>query len=127
MAYHPSEEILDRYAKVLVNFALGGGVGIKPGQIVYVQGPTSALPFYTAIQKAIINSGGTAIGGLYDDTSGMARYFMDRANEQQLTKFLKNYSKGLVAVLQSCPTTTYTSWTGLTLKKSCSAKKAGSL
>src|SRR4029078_8617998 len=36
------------------------------------------------------------IGGLYDDTSGSARYFMDNANEDQLTRFLKNYSKGLV-------------------------------
>jgi aminopeptidase len=97
MAYHPSAEILNKYAEVLVNFALGGGTGIKPGQTVFVQGPTSALPFYSAINKAIIDSGGITIGGLYDDTSGMARYFIDKANEQQLTKFLRNYSKGLVA------------------------------
>ncbi|HXY17811.1 MAG TPA: hypothetical protein VEH48_00085 [Candidatus Nitrosopolaris sp.] len=39
MAFTPSEEILDKYAKVLVNFALGGSKGIKPGEVVYLQSP----------------------------------------------------------------------------------------
>jgi hypothetical protein len=34
MSYQPPNEILEKYAKVLVNFALNGGEGIKPGDVV---------------------------------------------------------------------------------------------
>ncbi len=44
MSYTPPQQILDKYAKVLVNFALGGGKGIKKGDVIYLQSPLSALP-----------------------------------------------------------------------------------
>lgn len=97
MAYTPPADILEKYARVLVDFALGGGTGIKKGDVVYLQGPTSALPFYRALQRAIINSGGHIIGGLGDDMGGNAKYFYDHARDEQLTKFPRNYYKGLVA------------------------------
>ncbi len=97
MAYIPSAEILEKYARVLVDFALGGGTGIKEGDVVYLQGPTSALPFYRALQRSIIDSGGHIIGGLGDDMGGNGKYFYEHATDEQLTKFPKNYYKGLVA------------------------------
>jgi hypothetical protein len=36
MSYTPSKQILDKYADVMVNFALGGGKGIKKGDVVRV-------------------------------------------------------------------------------------------
>ncbi|MGA3150214.1 MAG: aminopeptidase [Candidatus Saccharimonadales bacterium] len=96
MSYTPPEEILDKYAKVLVNFALGGGSGIKPGEVVFLQSPLSALPFYRALRKNIIDSGGILINGLADDMSGAAKYFYEHANHQQLVAFLDKYFKGLV-------------------------------
>ncbi|OGL24357.1 thermophilic metalloprotease (M29) superfamily [Candidatus Saccharibacteria bacterium RIFCSPHIGHO2_01_FULL_48_12] len=97
MSYKPSDEVLGKYANVLVNFALGGGKGIKPGEVVYLQAPLSALPFYRALRKQILDSGGLMIGSLGDDMNGAAKYFYQNANEQQLTAFHKNYYKGLVA------------------------------
>ncbi|MBX4197057.1 aminopeptidase [Candidatus Saccharibacteria bacterium] len=97
MSYRPSEEILEKYAKVLVNFALGGGTGIKPGDVVFLQSPLSALPFYRALRKVILDSGGLTIGGLADDMNGFSKYFYANANEHQLTAFLDKYYKGLVA------------------------------
>jgi aminopeptidase len=96
MAYAPSKQILDKYAKVLVNFALGSGKGIKEGDVVYLQGPVSALPFYNAISRALIDSGASIIGGLGDDTSGMGKYFYGHASDKQLSRFLDKYAKGLV-------------------------------
>src|SRR5579871_5439183 len=96
MSYTPSDKILEKYAKVLVNFALGGGTGIKKGDVVYLQGPTSALPFYVALQKCLIDSGATTIGGLGDDMHGMGKYFYEHASDQQLNRFLDKYYKGLV-------------------------------
>lgn len=97
MSYKPSEKLLEKYANVLVNFALGGGKGIKSGEVVYLQAPLSALPFYRVLRKQILDSGGLMIGSLGDDMSGAAKYFYDHANDQQLTAFHRNYYKGLVA------------------------------
>jgi aminopeptidase len=96
MSYTPPDEVLDKYAKVLVNFALGGGTGIKPGEVVFLQSPLSALPYYRALRKNIIDSGGMIINGLSDDMSGAAKYFYAHANDQQLTFFMDKYFKGLV-------------------------------
>jgi len=99
MSYKPSELILEKYAKVLVNFALDSGGGIKPGQIIYLQAPLSALPFYRALRKAIFDSGGITIGSLADDMDGQGRHFYDHATHEQLTSFPAPYYKGLVAVV----------------------------
>lgn len=97
MSYRPPQEILEKYAKVLVNFALGGGTGIRPGEVVYLQSPLSALSFYRALRKAILDSGGLMISGLGDDMSGAAKYFYQHASDAQLRAFLSKYAKGLVA------------------------------
>ena len=97
MSYKPSDEVLEKYAKVLVNFALGGGKGIKKNEVVYLQSPLSALPFYRALRKVILDSGGLIVGSLGDDMSGAAKYFYDHASHEQLTAFLDKYLKGLVA------------------------------
>ncbi len=97
MSYQPTPETLEKYADILVNFALGGGTGIKPGDLVYLQAPLSALPFYRALRKAIFKSGGHMISSLGDDMDGWGRYFYDHATDQQLTAFPAKYYKGLVA------------------------------
>src|ERR1044071_837885 len=97
MSYQPSEEVLEKYAKVLVNFALGSGKGIKKGDVVFLQAPLSALPFFRALRKVILDSGGLTIAALGDDMGGAAKYFYDNASSDQLTAFLGKYYKGLVA------------------------------
>jgi aminopeptidase len=97
MAYKPSDGTLEKYAKILVNFALGGGTGIKKGDVVFLSSPLSALPFYRALRKSILDNGGITIGNLGDDMSGAAKYFYENATEEQLTAFLDKYYKGLVA------------------------------
>jgi aminopeptidase len=99
MSYSPPAEILDRYAEVLVNFALGGGTGIKPGETVYLSASLSALPFYRALRKVIFDSGGLMISALGDDMDGFGGYFYERASDQQLTAFPAPYYKGLVKVI----------------------------
>src|SRR3990167_6483139 len=90
MNYKPSKEILEKYAKVLVNFALGSGKGIKKDETVYLQSALSALPFYRALKKVIFDSGGHMIISLGDDMDGFGRYFYDNATNEQLTNFHKS-------------------------------------
>lgn len=97
MSYRPTDKILEKYADVLVNFAIGDGVGIKKGDIVYLQAPLSALPLYRALRKSIFDSGGHIISALGDDMSGWGKYFYSNATNQQLTAFPSKYFKGLVA------------------------------
>jgi aminopeptidase len=84
MDYEPNKKVLEKYAKVLVDFALGGGTGIKKGEVVLLSSPLSALPFYRALRKAIFDSGGLTIGSLSDDMSGMGRYYFENATNQGL-------------------------------------------
>jgi aminopeptidase len=96
MSYTPSPEILEKYAKVLVNFALNSGKGIKPGDVVRLSSPISALPFYRALKKEIIKSGGLIISGLSDDMEdGSAKFYFEQATTKQLTTFLDKYYRGL--------------------------------
>jgi aminopeptidase len=96
MSYQPPQDILEKYAKVLVNFALNSGKGIKPGDVVRLSCPLSALPFYRALKKQIIDSGGLIIGSVIDDMEdGAAKYYFEKATKTQLTTFLDKYYKGL--------------------------------
>src|SRR3989344_8335469 len=102
--YLPSDTILKKYADVLVNFALGGGKGIKKGEVVRVSCSESAKPLYIAVCNAIVDAGGHVIAHYGpDDENGdkrrnisVSRYFYEKANEEQLKFFPAKYLKGLV-------------------------------
>ncbi len=103
MSYTPSETILKKYADVLVNFALGGGNGIKKGEVVRVSTSESAKPLFIAICNAVVDSGGHVISNYGpDDEKGdkrrnisASRYFYEHASEEQIKFFPKTYLKGL--------------------------------
>lgn len=102
--YQPSPEILDRYARVLVRFALGGGKGIKKGDVVRVSSAESAKPLFNAVCNAVIDAGGHVLSHYApDDEQGdkrrnenFTRYFYEHANQDQLNFFPAKYLKGLI-------------------------------
>jgi len=102
MDYIPSQKILERYADVLVNFALGSGKGIKKGDVVRVTAHESAKPLYVAVHKAIIKAGGHMVPNyLPDDVTSDAGYnisrdFFANAQPHQLDFFATKLSRGMV-------------------------------
>jgi aminopeptidase len=107
MEYIPSEKILERYADVLVNFALGGGKGIKKGEVVRVTAHESAKPLYAAVHKAVIKAGGHMIGAYQPDDEpdgddaaannlNLSRMFYMNAKPEQLDFFPKKYMRGMI-------------------------------
>lgn len=94
MAYHPPEEILEKYARVLVDFALGGGTGIKPKETVFLQVPECAKPLLVHLRRAVLASGGYPIVQYLPDD--MTRDYFDRASDDQLSFFPDKYLKGKV-------------------------------
>jgi aminopeptidase len=103
MSYTPNSTILKKYADVLVNFALGGGKGIKKGDVVRVSSSESAKPLFTAVCNAIVLAGGHVISNYApDDEQGdkrrnesFTRFFYENAGPHQLSFFPDKYLKGL--------------------------------
>jgi aminopeptidase len=95
--FRPSGELLDRYARILVDFALGGGKGISRGDVVMVSAGDDAKPMYVAVRDAVIRSGGTVIGDY--SPSGTGRSALELSSVEQLSTFHREYYKGLAATI----------------------------
>ncbi|HEU0317974.1 MAG TPA: aminopeptidase [Solirubrobacteraceae bacterium] len=99
LTYTPPPQILERYADVLVNFALGGGAGIKPGDVVRVAAHEYAKPLYAELLRAIWRAGGHAITQYLpddDEEYRLSRDFYELAGDDQIDFFPERYMRGLV-------------------------------
>ena len=102
MEYIPSDKILERYADVLVNFALNSGKGIKKGEVYELRHMNRQSRLYAAIQRAILKAGGHMIGNYLPDDETMegkaniAADFLKLAKESQINFFPSNYYKSLI-------------------------------
>jgi len=97
MNYRPNQIVLQRYADVLVNFALNSGQGIKPGEVVQCTVPDIAKPLALALQNTILKSGGQPLIRLIP--TGFNRDFFSLANNNQLKFFPQNYLKAKADLL----------------------------
>ena len=99
MPYTPSPEHLQRYARLLIDYALGGGDGISPGDTVRVTAPDRAKPLYAELCRAVWRSGGNVVHGYRpsDDAEiNLARDFYELASPEQLDFLAARYWKGLI-------------------------------
>ena len=99
MPYTPSPQVLERYADVLVNFALGGGAGIKRGDVVRVFAHEAAKPLYVELHRAVWRAGGHTIGAFAPDDAGsynLTRDFYEIAGDEQLDFFAADHARGLI-------------------------------
>ncbi len=93
--YIPSDDVLKKYSDLLIKFALGGGEGIKKGEVVVIAVPESAKAMVRFLRRAVLEAGGHAIFMNYFDDVG-AREFYELASEEQLTFFADKYYRGIV-------------------------------
>jgi len=89
--YTPSQEILEKYADVMVNFALRGWKWIKKWDVVFVQIPECAKPFYIPLQTAILKAWWHPIMQYKPD--GVDRNFYENASDEQLSFVPEAYQK----------------------------------
>ena len=92
--YQPSKETLDKYANVLINFALNEGKGVKKGDVVLLQVPECAKPLLVSLRNTILKAGANPIVQFLPDD--MQKEFYKIANEKQLSFFPDKYLKGLI-------------------------------
>lgn len=101
--YKPSKEILEKYADVLINFALGSGKGIKKGETVYIICEEYAKPLFLELRKAVWRAGGHVITSYRP--SNDAEYNVDRdffehaLQEHQHEYFPYEHMKGLIKTI----------------------------
>jgi aminopeptidase len=99
MPYTPPRQVLERYASVLVDFALGGGRGMRPGEVVRIAAPESAKPLYVELAQAVWRAGGHVIGAYRPDDAepyNLSRSFFELASDEQIDHFNARYMRGLV-------------------------------
>ena len=87
MSYTPLQEILARYGEVMVNYGLGNGAGIKPGDVVGLGCAEDAKPLLLEVAKAIWRAGGHLIVDFRpaDDSDwNMQKAFYEIASDEQL-------------------------------------------
>jgi aminopeptidase len=99
MSFRPSQVVLERYADVLVNFALGGGSGVKRGEVVRVTAHEVAKPLYVELHRAVWRAGGHTIGHYLpddDDQCNLSRAFYELAGDEQIDFFAGAYLRGMI-------------------------------
>ncbi len=91
--YNPPQLILNRYAQVLVHFALGNGgqEGIKPGDVVQCLVPDVAKPLALELHNEILKVGGHVLMRMFP--TGFDKHYYQLAKQEQLTFFPKKYLK----------------------------------
>ncbi len=94
MSYQPSEELLEKYADVMINFALNGGEGVKNGEVVQLRVSEVAKPLLVALRRAVLKAGAHPI--IFYTPDEFAREHYQLASDEQLSFFPKKFLKGLV-------------------------------
>ena len=97
--YIPSKKVIENYANIMVNFALGNGKGIKKGDTVFILGHESCKPLFMECLKQITKSGGQVILNYLPDNTdrfGGGKEIMENSTDKQLSWFPEKYMKGLV-------------------------------
>jgi aminopeptidase len=92
-----NNEIIEKYANVMVNFAVNGGNGIKKGDNVRISYPMAASPLGREIYKQVILAGGNPFTKINDEELSLVEY--QYANDDQLKYFPKKYFRSYVDLI----------------------------
>ena len=95
--FTPSQKILENYAKVMIDFALGKGKGIKEKEVVYLQYDVEALPLALAVYQRILEKGAYPIIKSHEEK--FQKILFNKAKDDQLKFFPKKYTKSLVETI----------------------------
>ncbi len=89
--FQPSQEILGKYADLLIKFALNGGEGAKAKEVVQINIPDVAKPLYKELLRAVLQCGAYPKAQLIP--SGTEKHFFDFASDDQLTFFPEKFKR----------------------------------
>jgi aminopeptidase len=97
--YKPDETIFEKYAQVMVHYALNHGQGIQKGDTIFLVGQENTKPLFFAIAKEIYAAGGNLISNYMPDSipgSSLARLLLQNGTDEQISFFATPYWQGIV-------------------------------
>jgi len=92
--YSPGDKILEKYAKVMVNFGLNNGKGLKKGETVFLVVPENAKPFLKHLYREVLQKGGNPI--IHFTPDGMASDIYKYGTDEQISYFPSKLLKGRI-------------------------------
>jgi aminopeptidase len=100
--YTPSEEILAKYADLIVKFGMQNRAGkkLKKGSVIRFTVPEVAKPLYFHLQQAILKNGHHPLGKFEpssDEKYNFEKNFFDHASKEQLEYFDIKREKGMTS------------------------------
>jgi aminopeptidase len=93
------ETLLNKYASVMVHYALNNGEGINTGDTVFLVGQECTRDLFLAIAKEVYNAGGNIISNFQPDNTqhtSLARYLLQNGSDEQIGFFAEPYWRGVV-------------------------------
>jgi len=97
--YKLDQELLEKYAKVMVRYALNGGKGINKGETVFLNVQECSKDLYVAIAREIYLAGGNVISQYVPDAikeTSLNRFVLEHGTDEQIAFFPEAYWKGIV-------------------------------
>jgi aminopeptidase len=89
----PSPKILQKYADVLIGFALNSGRGIRKDDVVYLGTQIPGIPLALRVYESILARGGHPLLNIMDDDFKFLQ--VTKANARQLGFFPEKFYRGL--------------------------------
>ena len=93
------DDLLKKYAQVMVHYALNDGKGINKGDTVFLVGQECTKDLFMAIAKEVYTAGGNLITNYQPNNvrdNSLARFLLQNGSEEQITFFATPYWKGIV-------------------------------
>lgn len=93
------ESLLDKYAQVMVRYALNHGKGINKGDTVFLVGQECTRDLFLAIAREVYAAGGNLIPNYQPDNtrdSSLPRLLLQTGTEEQVSFFAQPYWQGIV-------------------------------
>ncbi len=87
--YRPNNEILKKYADILIKYALWSGDGVKKGEVVFLSIPESAKPMLIPLQQSVLEAGAHPL--IHYTPEGVSRAFLETATPDQITWQPRDY------------------------------------
>lgn len=95
----PDENLLKKYAEVMVHYALNNGNGVKKGETVFLVGQECSKDLFMMIAKEIYGAGGNVITHYLPNNirdNSLARFVLENGSDEQVSFFAKPYWQGVV-------------------------------
>ena len=93
------EDLLKKYAQVMVHYALNNGKGINKGDTVFLVAQECSKDLFMAIAKEIYAAGGNLITHYQPNNireNSLARFLLENGSDEQISFFAKPYWQGIV-------------------------------